>query len=211
MQGLWNHGCDGFTYRITLNGNPDDAPENAKNVAQYAINNKTLFEYTMYHPTPDTYSFGLSAINSTDLMGNPSHSGYPSISNITYSLNDNTFTANCTSTSADVSTATPCLSGSFVGNVNSRLMLDMTDMRTNTTLGLHAVDDRWVFPNAAPSALLKNSDGSQAVLTTTKEVNQCESMRTCANNLDGPNAFVPVGLLFIYQIRYALNCRGPFE
>lgn len=178
------------------------------NIAAYAINNKTTFEYEMYQVSSDIWSFGLSSINSSVLMGNPSAQGYPMISNITYSLSDSTFSGNCTSTtSADVTTATPCLQGTFTDK--SRLTFDMTDTRSNTTTDLTAVDDRWLYPWSPPSALLKNTDGSQAVLTTTKEVNQCESLRTCANNLDGPTAFVPIGLLFIQQIQYALDCRGP--
>jgi hypothetical protein len=129
------------------------------------------------------------------------------ISNITYNFVTYSVSGTCTSPSSN-STA-PCIEGSF--NPGNYLSFDFRDLRTNTSTTLQAVDKEWTFTNDAPSVLLKNTSGAEVIRTDVTKPGKfgCTYLKVCAGQDAGPQIIVPIGLILIRQMDYAIECTTP--
>lgn len=102
---------------------------------------------------------------------------------------------------------TTCIEGLF--NPNNSLSLNLTDLRTNTTTKLRAVDNQWTFTAYAPSVVLRDSDsGMEVIRTDVTKKNDCTQLKVCAVQNNGADIVVPIGLIFIQQMGYASYCTN---
>lgn len=159
----------------------------------------------MSQPSTNLLSFGIRSIDSQDLAHNPSASMYPSISNITYDFVDNSVSANCTSPLSNTTSA--CIMGAF--NLNDYISFNLTDLRSNTTTSLHAVNKIWVSHEEAPSALLKDNDGAEVIRTDVTKNGDCTQLKVCAAQDNGVGITIPIGLILARQMEYAMSCTAP--
>jgi hypothetical protein len=184
QKAAWNHGCDNYPIQVVLDARAYDGPSYQPTIASYFQGNTPLYAYDIFQASADEWSFNIRTIYSQDLANNRSSSLYPSISNITYNFVDNSVSGNCTSPSSN--TTSTCIEGYF--NPNNYLSFNLTDLRSSSTAYIRAVDKQWAFDDDAPSVLLKDSSGAQD---------------------NGPSITVPMGLILIRQMDYAIYCTTP--
>ncbi|KIM82409.1 hypothetical protein PILCRDRAFT_820243 [Piloderma croceum F 1598] len=200
----WNHGCDKYAIQIILKANASNGVIYQPSIASYFQGNTALYSYEMLQSSADLWSFGIRSIDSPDLAQNQTASLYPSISNITYNFTDDSVSGNCSSSPSNVTTTT-CIEGFF--NPNNSLSFNLTDLRTNTTTELRAVDKQWTFTDYAPSVVLRDSDsGTEVIRTDVTKKNDCTQLKVCAVQNNGADIVVPIGLIFIQQMGYASYC-----
>jgi hypothetical protein len=111
---------------------------------------------------------------------------------------------NCTSPSNKTFT---CLEGSF--NFYDYLSFNLTDLRSNSANYIHAVRKKWAFYDDAPSVVLKDSSGAQVLRTAGTRMGDCTQLKLCATQNNGASITVPIGLILIRQMDYAIYCTTP--
>jgi len=94
-------------------------------------------------------------------------------------------------------------------NLDNHLSFNLTDLRSNTTTYIRAVDETWAFHKEAPSVLLKGSDGAQVIRTGVTMRGDCTQFKVCAAQDNGVGITVPVGLILARQMDYAMSCTAP--
>lgn len=116
---------------------------------------------------------------------------------------------NCTSFSSN--TISTCIEGLF--NPNDYLSFNLTDLRANSTTSLRAVDKQWTSDHGPPNVLLKDSSGAQViridVIKNNNNKGNCTQLKVCAVHNNGPSITVPIGLILIQRVSYAVNCPTP--
>jgi len=203
----WIHGCDGYPIQIVIDAKAYNGPSYQPNIASYFQGYTPLYSYDIFQSSADQWSFNIRTINSPDLAQNHSAPLYPSISNITYDFIYNTVSANCTFPSSN--TTSTCVTGSF--NPNNYLSFNLTDLRSNSTTYLHAVDKEWAFGDDAPSVILKDSNGVEVIRTDVTKKGDCTQLKLCAAQDSGAGITVPVGLILMRQMDYSVYCTTPSD
>jgi hypothetical protein len=184
-----------------------NGPSYQPTTASYFQGNTPLYTYDIFQSSADLWSFNIRTIDSPDLAQNQSSPLYPSISNITYDFVDDSVLGNCTSPSSN--TTSTCIKGFF--NPNNYLSFNITDLRTNLTANIRAVDKQWAFDNDAPSVLLKDSSGVEVIRTDVTKKGDCTQLKVCAAQQNGGSIIVPIGLILIRQMDYAVSCTTPSD
>jgi hypothetical protein len=198
------HGCDNYPIQVILNPKAYHDPIYRPNVASYFQGNTLLYTYDIFQTSADLWAFNIRTIDSPDLAQNQSALLYPSISKITYNFIDNTVSGNCTSPSNETFT---CLEGSF--NFYDCLSFNLTDLRSNSATYIRAVHKKWAFYDDAPSVVLKDSSCAQVLRTAGTRMGDCTELKLCAAQNNGASVTVPIGLILIRQMDYAIYCTTP--
>jgi len=94
--------------------------------------------------------------------------------------------------------------GSF--NPNDYLSFTLKDLRSNSTTDIRAVDKQWAFDDSAPSVLLKDGSGGQVIRTDVTNKDDCTRLKVCVAQDNGAGITVPMGLILIRQMDYAIYC-----
>jgi hypothetical protein len=199
----WNHGCDNFPVQVVLTAKSYNGPSYVPNTAQYFHGSAPAYTYDLFQESADAWSFNIRTIDSPELKQNMSDPFYPSISNITYNFVDNTVSGNCTSPFSNSSSM--CIQGSF--DPNNFLSFTLTDLRSNSTTHLRAVDKEWAFNDDAPSVLLKDDSGAEVIRTDVTK--HCTQLKVCAGQQSMSGMTIPMGLILMRQIDYAVYCTTP--
>lgn len=187
----------------------DQYYEGVPNVAYFFTGKTQVYSYEMLTSItssidiPNIWQFALRTVDSKDLAHNLSAPNYPVIHNITYTLSSNTVAATCTSPTSP-NTTFPCFGGVF--NPNNYLTFNITNLRSNETSSLHAIDSQWTFEDAPPSAVLEDRNGNQVLRTDAEKPGDCTQLKLCAAQEDGQDVVIPIGLFFIKQIIHATTC-----
>jgi len=205
QQITWNHGCDNYPFQIVLSAKAYRAPVYEPNTATYFRGNTSLYTYDTFQSSANLWSFDMRTINSPDLAQNQSSTLYPSISKITYNFVDHTILGSCTSPSSNMTST--CFRGSF--NLNNYLSFKLMDLRSNSTIGIRAVDKKWTFYDSAPSVLLIDGDGGQILRTDVTKSGDCTQLKVCAAHDNGISITVPIGMILLRQMEYAIHCTTP--
>jgi hypothetical protein len=177
-------------------------------VAHFFAGKSPAYTFDIDKVATNEWQFNLRTIDSPNLAQNLSALDYPSIRNITYNLVSNNVFGYCTSPSSPNATST-CITGSF--NPNNYLSFNLTDLRSNTTSYLHAVDKQWTSSDNPPGALIVDEHGVEVLKTNTKKRGDCTQFKICAAQGSGPDITVPIGLFLIRLIDYALVCTKPSD
>jgi hypothetical protein len=175
-------------------------------VARFFAGKSPAYTFDINLVSTNELQFNLRTIDSPNLAQNLAALDYPSIRNITYNLASNNVFGYCTSPSSPNATFT-CITGSF--NPNDYLSFNLTDLRSNTTSHLRAIDKQWAFSDDSPSALIEDEYGAEVLKTNTQNPKDCTQMKICAAKEAGPDLTVPIGLFLIRQVDFALKCTKP--
>jgi hypothetical protein len=97
--------------------------------------------------------------------------------------------------------------GSF--NPNNYLSFNLTDLRSNSTTNLLAVDKEWAFGNSAPNVILKDSNGAEVIRTDVTKKGDCTQLKVCAARDSGASIMAPIGLILLRQIDFSISCTTP--
>lgn len=201
----WAHGCDDYPIQVVLNAKAYRGPVYQPNLALYFQGNTPLYTYDIFQSSADLWSFDIRTIDSPDLARNQSALLYPSITKVTYNFIDNSVSGNCHSRYSN--TTSLCIIGSF--NPNDYLSFNLTDLRSNLTTYIRAVDKQWAFYHRPPSVLLKDSNGALVLRTDITKLGDCTQLKVCAAQNNGAGITVPIGLILIRHIDYAIYCTTP--
>lgn len=174
-------------------------------MAHFFAGQSPTYTYELNSVSTNEWQFNLWTIDSTTLAQNLSALDYPSIRSITYNFVNNTVLGYCTPPSSS-DTIFACITGSF--NPNNYLSFNLTDLRSNTTSHLSAVDKQWVFGDGAPNALIRDEYGAEVLKTDITKRGDCTQLKMCAAKQAGPDLIVPTGFFLLQQVDFALKCTN---
>jgi hypothetical protein len=210
----WYHKCDSFAGEVVLAGRLYSAPETAAATASFFFwrnNVRTeYYQYDLFQNPDDSNNWQLQL---GQLFNSPPQTSALA-QNISYELSNNTFSAICApSPNANGEAAIPCLEGSF--NPKGYLSFTITDIATNATTQLEAIDSYWDFSktNDAPNFILKEVQadghlGSISIESAVTKPQDCSSLKVCIAD-DEDELFVPIGLILMQQDAYSRTCTTP--
>lgn len=89
------------------------------------------------------------------------------------------------------------------------MSFSLSDLITNTTSNIRAVDKEWTFKKDAPSVLFRDDNGVEVLRTDVTKYRDCRQLKVCVAEDVGPDVIFPVGLLLVYQSDYAITCTQP--
>ncbi|EJD47288.1 hypothetical protein AURDEDRAFT_163898 [Auricularia subglabra TFB-10046 SS5] len=193
-QWAWNHRCDTWPVEVVLVGRPQ---ENAHSSATFFFERQKAYTFDLYDGRSFVYR---SQVADEQDPAVPA----PVLQNVTYDLNSARVTGSCSSSGSQ----RDCLSANMTLDLDSSSYLEFSiaaDLGSETRFyALRAVDHDWQYSNDAPSMILRDPQtGESIVRTVVTKRDDCKQLKVCVNTRDEARMLVPLGLILIYQEKWA--------
>lgn len=194
QQWAWDHRCDTWPVEVVLIGRPQ---ENVHSSAVFSFERQKAYTFDLYDGRSFVYR---------SQVADEQNSAFPppELQNITYDLS----TARVAGSCSFAGEQRDCLSANMTLDLDSASYLEF-EIAANLGAGpqryaLRSVDHDWQYSNDAPSMILRDPRTGESVLrTVVTKRGDCAQLKVCANTRNEARMLVPIGLILIYQEKWA--------